>query len=266
MVKKIILSLVIAFGLLCGLSACHKAEDKNTIRVGVMAGPETTLMQTVQQVMQQQYGIHMDLVTFTSYTMPNEALSSGDLDANYFQHLPYLNDQIKDRGYQLTSIGKVFIYPMGIFSSQLQNLQQIPQGAKVGVPNDPSNEARALLLLQQAGLIKLRPGVDVTATPLDIVSNPKRLQIIAMDGAQLPRSMTDLSIVVLNNTFATSAGLTLDKALLAEDKSSPYVNIVVVRTADVNRPALQDLVQAMHSPEVVAEAHKLFGNGVAKGW
>lgn len=263
---KRLLTLLITLGALLCLTACQPKENKNSITVGAMAGPESELMDTVKAVMKKDYGIDMKIVTFTSYALPNEALSTHDLDANYFQHTPYLNDQIKDRHYKIMSIGNGFIYPMGIYSKKITALTQLPIGAKVGVPNDPSNEARALLLLEHAGLIKLRTGAGVNATVVDIVSNPKKLNIVALDAAQLPRALSDLSIAVINNTYAVLAGFTLKNALFAEDKSSLYVNIIVVRTDDKDRPALIALVKAMHSPEVVAKAHTLFGDGVIKGW
>lgn len=263
--KKLLLFITMTLSLF-SLTACHKTEQQNTIQVGAMSGPETQLMDTVAQVLKKNYGINMKVVTFTSYTIPNEALSSGDLDANYFQHLPYLNAEIKDHHYAITPIGNGFIYPMGIFSKKITQLSQLKAHDKVGIPNDPSNEARALLLLQRAGLIQLRKGASVTATVLDITSNPKQLQIIPLDAAQLPRTLDDLSIAVINNTYAVPAGYTTKNALFIEDSHSPYVNIIVIRTADKNRQDLQDLVKAMQSPEVVAKAHELFGDGVVQGW
>ncbi len=265
--KNKLLFIALLIATLLGVSGCHKqTENKNTIKVGTMAGPETQIMQTVKHTLKKDYGVNMQIITFTNYTIPNEALNNGDLDANYFQHLPYLNAQINARGYELTPIGKVFIYPMGVFSKKINSLQQLKVGDKVGIPNDPSNESRALLLLQKAKLITLRSGTGVNATVSDIIYNPKKLRIVALDGAQLPRSLDDLTIAVINNTFAVPAGLTLEKALFVEDKHSPYVNVVVVRTADKNRTALLDLIKAMHSPAVVKKAHEIFGNGVVKGW
>jgi len=254
---------ILSFGLL----ACDKSPDhKTTIRVGVMSGSESELMTTVKEVLKKDYGINMELVIFDNYALPNEALNNGDIDANYFQHLPYLNAQIKDRGYKLMPIGNIFIYPVGIFSQKLTSLSQLKSGDKVGIPNDPSNEARALLLLQSAGLIKLAQNTSINATIMDIVNNPKNLSIVALDAAQLPRSLRDLSIAVINSNYAVPAGLTLDKALFKEGKDSPYVNIVVVKTADKDQPQTLDLVKAMHSDAVVAKAHEIFGVGVAKGW
>ncbi len=263
---KQLITLILTVSAIISLTGCHSKEAENTIRVGAMAGPETAIMRTAQDVLKKDYGINMKLITFTSYTVPNDALNSGDLDANYFQHVPYLNSQIKERGYKLSPIGKIFIYPMGIFSKKIQHLNQLTAGDKVGVPNDPSNESRALLLLQQAGLIKLRKGANSNATILDIDSNPKQLKFIALDAAQLPRALSDLTIAVINNTYAIPAGYTLKNALFAEDKHSPYVNVVVVRSSDKNKVALQDLVKAMQSPEVLAKAHSIFGSGVVKGW
>lgn len=250
-----------------GLLSCGKSIDhKTTIRVGAMSGSESELMTTVKEVLKKDYDVDMELVTFDNYALPNEALSNGDIDANYFQHLPYLSAQIKERGYKIVSIGNVFIYPVGIFSQKLTSLSQLKVGDKVGIPNDPSNEARALLLLQSAGLITLAKNVGINATTTDIASNPKKLSIVALDAAQLPRSLSDLSIAVINSNYAVPAGLTLDKALFKEGKDSPYVNIVVVRATDKDKPQLLNLIKAMHSDAVIAKAHEIFGTGVAKGW
>src|SRR3989338_2870440 len=136
------------------LAACSHKENKNTIQVGVITGPETQLMQVAKKIAWEKYKLDINIVQFNDYIMPNEALVNGDIDANMFQHMPYLKAQIKERGYKLVSVGKTFIYPVGIYSKQIKKISEVPNGAKVAIPNDPSNEARALLLLQKTGLIK----------------------------------------------------------------------------------------------------------------
>ena len=171
-------------------------------------------------VAKKQYGINIKIVEFSDYSMPNAALNEGGLDANVFQHVPYLENAIKNKHYDLVAIGKTFIYPVGIYSKTLKNVNQIQTGAKVAIPNDPSNEARALLLLEKAGLIKLKKGIDTNATYLDIVSNPKKLDIKELDAAELPRTLDDVALAVINSNYAVAAGLSPEKnAIFLEDSS-----------------------------------------------
>ncbi|MCH9769537.1 MAG: MetQ/NlpA family ABC transporter substrate-binding protein [Gammaproteobacteria bacterium] len=259
--KKIIF---LALGLLAmlGLTACHQQEPANQIKVGTIAGPETTIMEVAKKVALKKYGLHIKIVAFSDYNVPNAALNDGSIDANMFQHMPFLKTQIKARGYKIVPIGKVFIYPMGVYSDTLKSLSAIKAGAKVAIPNDPSNEGRALLLLQKAGLIKLKPGAGFDATPLDIINNPKHLQFIELDAAELARAMNDVAIAVINTNFAIPAGLSPSKdALYAEDKHSPYANVVVVRIKDKNNKKALELVKALHSKAVLQTAKKIFGDG-----
>tara|TARA_R110000868_G_scaffold8205_3_gene42643 strand:+ start:234122 stop:235606 length:1485 start_codon:yes stop_codon:yes gene_type:complete len=243
-----------------------ESHTQNDITLGCIAGPETQLMQTVAKVAKQRYGLNVKLVEFSDYTMPNTALNDGDIDANYFQHIPYLDAQIKARDYKIAAIGKGFIYPMGLYSKKITSLQQLPDNAKIGIPNDPSNEARALLLLQKAKLITLRKGVGVNATPHDIISNPKHLQLIELDAAQLPRSLSDVEMAAITNTYATSAGLKLKDAILAESTDSPYANVLAVQTKNKNNPKLKELVKALQSNASIKEAQQLFGDGAVAAW
>ena len=249
------------------LSSCHSQEAKNVVRVGTMAGPETQLMLVAAKVAKKRYGLIIKDTTFSDYNMPNAALSDGSLDANAFQHIPFLDAQVKAHGYHIVSIGKTFVYPMGVYSHKIKNLKQLKDGAKVAIPNDPSNEARSLLLLQKHGLIKMKPHVTVNATPLDILSNPKHLKFIELSAAQLPRSLSDVTLAVINTTYAIPAGLSPQKnALFAEDSDSLYTNIIAARSADKDSKKLKELVSAFQSKPVAAEAKKLFGDGAVPGW
>lgn len=204
----------------------------------------------------------VEIVSFSDYNTPNTALNDGSIDANAFQTVPFLDDQVKTRGYQFTVVGKTFIYPMGIYSQKIKDIARVPDNAKIAIPNDPSNGARALLLLQKANLIQLKPNAGVTATKLDIQSNPKHLQIIELEAPQLPRSLTDVDLAVINTNYAVAAGLSpLRDAIFHEGADSPYANIVVVRAAQANDPRFKQLVDALHSDEVKQEARKLFGDG-----
>jgi D-methionine transport system substrate-binding protein len=266
MLRKLLL--IITLGLITlGLTACHSKEAKNSIRVGTIAGPETQLMEVAKQVALKRYGLQVNIITFSDYTTPNAALADGSIDVNAFQHVPFLTAQIKARGYKLVTIGKTFIYPVGIYSKKITQLSQLPDHAKVGIPNDPSNEARALLLLQSAKLIQLKSTAGFDATPIDISSNPKQLQFVQLDAAELPRALNDVTIAVINTNYAIPAGLSPTKdALFVESINSPYANIIVARIDNQHDPRLQQLIAAYHSPEVLAEAKKLFGDGAIPAW
>lgn len=246
---------------------CNKPAEKNpTLKVGTIAGPETQLMETAKKVAQDKYHLTIEIIEFTDYLTPNTALNDGSIDANVFQHQPYLDQQIKDRGYQLIAIGKTFVYPMGIYSSKIINMKDIPDNATIAIPNDPSNEGRALLLLQKTGLISLKPNIGLYATPNDIATNPKQLQFKELDAAQLPRSLADVDLAIINTNYAIPAGLTPSKALFQEDKTSPYANIIAIRINDRNDPRMQQLVKAIQSFEVLQTAKEIFHNEAIAAW
>lgn len=260
-----ILFSICLFNLLTGCQ--QKPEAANVIKVGTVAGPDEQVLEVAKDVAKKQYGLDMQIISFSDYTLPNAALNDGSIDANIFQHQPYLDAAIKANKYQLTAIGKTFIFPMGIYSKKYKNINQIPNKAVVAVPNDPSNEARALLLLTKAGLITLKPNTSITATTMDIASNPKHLQIKELDAAQLPRVLPDVAIAVINSNYAIPAGLIpTQNAIFLEDTHSPYANIIAVRTSDKDTAKLQDLVKVMHSSEVVQAAEKIFSNQAIPAW
>lgn len=249
------------------LSGCQQQQADNTIKVGTISGPETQLMEVAKDVAQKKYNLNVVIVPFSDYTLPNEALHDGSIDANAFQHQPYLDQYIKQKHYDLVAAGKTFIYPVGIYSQKIKDIKSIPNKAIIAIPNDPSNEARALLLLSKAGLITLKPDVTVTATPSDIASNPKDLTFRELDAATLPRVLPDVDIAVINTNYAVPAGLYPNRdAIFVEDKNSPYMNLIVVRAADVNNPKVKQLVAAFQSPEVLQTAQQLFKGQAVAGW
>lgn len=199
-------------------------------------------------------GIDLKIIEFTDYVKPNLALNDKELDANFFQHVPYMDKFASEHSMELVSAGKVHIEPMGIYSKTItdKNLDSVlPNGSKIAIPNDPSNSGRALLLLEKAGLITLKDPNNIYATKTDIVNNPKNLEFVELEAAQLPRSLDDVALAVINTNFALEAGLNPVKdALFLEDKDSPYANIVTVRKGDENRPEIQKLMKALQSPEV----------------
>lgn len=265
---KKLLTLFAVITTVIGLTACSpKKENPNVITVGTVAGPETQLMQVAKQVAKKRYGLDVQIIPFSDYNAPNPAVVSGSLDANAFQHQAFLDAQNKARGFDLVAIGKTFIYPMGVYSQKVKSLSAVPMHAKVAIPNDPTNEARALLLLQKSGLIKLKKGVGVNATPIDIVSNPKQLQFIELDAAELPRSLDAVTLAAINTTYAVAAHLSpMKDALIHEKSDSPFVNLIVVKRANQHKKQLKELVKAYQSQPVIDEAKKLFGDSAIPGW
>ena len=231
--------------------AAH-ADDK-VIKVGTISGPDAQIWQVVQKVAKRE-GLNVKVIEFNDYVQPNAALDAGDLDANSFQHQPYLDSQIKQRGYKIVNAGLTYISPLGVYSKKLKSLKDLPQGAKVAVPNDPSNENRALLLLQSQGVIKLKAGAGTNgsnATPLDVADNPKKVKLIELDAAQLPRSLSDVDAAAINTNFALAAGLQPTKdAIALEDVHSPYANLIAVRIKDKDQPWVKKLVAAYQSEDV----------------
>jgi D-methionine transport system substrate-binding protein len=242
------------------------AQNK-TIRVGVTPGPHAQIMDQVAQLGAKR-GLNIKVVEISDYAVPNQALDGGDLDANSFQNQPYLDDQVKNRGYKIVTIAKTILLPMGIYSKKIKHLNELRDGAAVGVPNDPTNEARALKVLQSAKLIKLRTN-SYTAGVGDISENPKHLQIRELVAAQTPRSLDDLDAACINGNYAATAGLRPNRdAIYAEGGSvgeaarSPYSNILVVRTGDRNAPWAKELVSLYHSNAIRGYILRAFGGTI----
>lgn len=250
--------------LILSLVACSSKPSPNTLVIGTIAGPETELIETAKQVAEEDYGLTIKIVEFNDYNLPNEALQDGSLDANVYQHLPYLKAAILAHGYNLQAIGRTFVYPMGIYSKKYKSLEDIPANSVIAVPNDPSNEMRAFLLLEEAKLITLKDASNTGIPPLE--SNPKNLQFKEMDAAQLPRVLPDVAAAVINTTFALPAGLNPKDALYREGKDSPYANIIVIRKDTQKRPQLELFVKALNSEEVKEKAKELFGDAAIPAW
>lgn len=248
------------------LTACgNHPSSPDTLVVGTIAGPETELVDEAQQVALKRYGLHIKVVEFSDYNLPNEALQDGTLDANVYQHLPYLQAAIKAHGYDIEPIGKTFVYPTGIYSNKIKSLRKLPEHAVIAIPNDPSNEMRALLLLQRAGLIHLKKNAGTTLEAIS--SNPKQFRFKELDAAQLPRVLDDVDAAVINTNFAIPAGLSPSHdALFIENKNSPYANLIVVRKNSTKQTQLALLVKALNSDEVKQKAQQLFGDAAIVAW
>jgi len=244
------------------------AEVAAKIKVGVMAGPEHEVAEIAAKVAKEKYGLDVEYVLFNDYALPNTAVSKGDLDANAMQHKPYLDkDSSEKKLTNLVIVGNTFVYPLAGYSKKIKNVAELKDGAVVAVPNDPSNLARALILLEKQGLIKLKDNTNLFATSLDIVENPKKLQIKEVDTSVAARTLDDVELAVVNNTYAGQVGLNASEhGVFVEDKDSPYVNIIVAREDNKNSEAVKNFVKAYQTPEVEAEAKKHFKDGVVKGW
>ncbi|MBP0595017.1 MetQ/NlpA family lipoprotein [Paraburkholderia sp. LEh10] len=228
------------------------AEDK-VLKVGTMSGPDAQIWSVVTKVAARE-GLQLKVIEFNDYVQPNAALDAGDLDANGFQHQPFLDSQIRQRGYRIVNVGLTYTSPMGFYSKKFKSLKDLPEGAKVGIQNDPSNGNRALLLLQKYGAIRLKAGVGangVNATPLDVADNPKKIKLIELDAAQLPRALGDLDAASINTDYAVKAGLSPTKdAIGIEDLKGPYANLIAVRAQDRDKPWVKKLVAAYESEDV----------------
>lgn len=264
---------IAAIGALIGtlaLAGCGQEEkDPNHIKIGVIVGAEQQVAEIAQKVAKEKYGLDVELVTFNDYVLPNEALSKGDIDLNAFQHKPYLDQQIKDRGYKLVPVGNTFVYPIAGYSKKIKSLDELKDGSQVALPNDPTNLGRSLLLLQKVNLIKLKDGVGLLPTVLDVTENPKNLKLVELEAPQLPRSLDDqqIALAVINTTYASQIGLTPAKdGLFVEDKDSPYVNLLVAREDNKDAENVKKFVQAYQADEVNEAANKIFNGGAVKGW
>lgn len=247
------------------LTACGEKTEK--LRVGVMSGPEHEVMEVAVKIAKEKYNREIELVTFTDYATPNEALNKGDLDVNAFQHKPYLDKQIADKGYKLVPVGNTFVYPIAAYSKKIKNVSELQDGDKIAVPNDPTNLGRSLILLEAQGLIKLKDSSNLLATRVDIVENPKNLDIQEIDAPLLPRTLDDVAFAIINTTYAGQVGLSPTKdGIFVESKDSPYVNLIVSRVDNQDKDIVKDFVKAYQTEEVFNKATQVFNGGMVKGW
>ncbi len=265
MKKKLIavlLSLGVAGGLLAGCSnATAATADKETqsekelekIKVGASITPHAEILNSISEKLKEQ-GYELEVVEYNDYIIPNTALDSGELDANFIQHLPYLEDFNKENGTHIVSVADIHYEPFGIYAGKFDSLETLEDGAVIAVPNDTTNEARALLLLQDEGLIKLKEDAGIAATVTDIVENPKNLEIKELEAAQLPNALQDVDAAAINANYAIGAGLKLKDALAVEKSDSlaaqTYANIIAVREGSENDAKIKALVDAVKSDEV----------------
>lgn len=261
---KRILSLVLAIALfstlLVGCSAKQSAAETATtdggekaetvLKVGATPIPHAEILEVVKPILEQK-GIKLEIVVFDDYVQPNTALADKEIDANFFQHKPYLDNFNTERDLNLVSLAKVHVEPLGLYSKTIKNIDELKDGSTIAIPNDATNNARALLLLQANGIIKLKDGGSITSSELDVTENPKNIKFEAVEAAQLPRVLEDVDAAIINTNFAIPAGLNpIKDALIIEDGNSPYANILVIRQGDESREDLKELANALNSDEV----------------
>lgn len=235
---------------LVGLSMFAGSARSETIRVGVTPGPHAEILDVVQKVAAKR-GLDLKVVEFTDYVIPNQALAQKDIEANSFQHEPYLKNQISKTNWKIVKVATTVASLQGVYSLKYRSLSELPQGARVAIANDPSNGARGLMILAKHGVIKLKDPLNVAATVADITDNPKKLKFVELDAAQLPRSLQDVDLVSINNNYAVQAGLNPAKdAIAREDADNPWVNILAVREEDKDKSWVKELIEAYHSNQV----------------
>jgi D-methionine transport system substrate-binding protein len=268
MKKTVLIAIISIFAL--GLAACGSettgALSDDKLKIGVTAGPHEQIMEKVKEVAAKD-GLEIEIVVFTDYPIVNVALAEGDLDANSFQHLPYLEQFKEDRGLDLVEVATTVNFPMGIYSGEVNSVEELKEGDRIGLPNDPTNGARALILFEQAGLITLREGAGAGASVRDIVDNPLNLQFIELEAAQIPRQLDELAAAAINTNFAVEFGFVPTRdSIFIEPKDSPWVNIIAVRTENKDDAVLQKLINAYHSEEVKQFVEDTFEGSVVPSW
>ena len=237
-----------------------------TIRIGVSSGPHAQIVGSIIPVAKAK-GLDIKVVEFSDSALINVATNHGELEANAFQHTPYFEQQKRERNLDLVAVGRTVLMPMAGYSRKHKSVAELPVGARISIPSDPTNGGRALKLLEAGGVIKLKPGVSHNATELDIIDNPKKVKILTMETAQLPRSLEDVDFSVITSFFALSAGLVPNRdALLIEDQHSDYFCLIGVSRKNADKPWVKTLVESYQSPEVKAYVQKTFNNNVIVGW
>ena len=233
------------------LGGCGK--NSNELKIGATAGPQAAILEFVRDHAKRTNKLNIKIMEFNDFIIPNAALDTGYIDANSYQHTPFLEHQIKTRGYKLTPIATTILLPMGIYSDKYDSLNSLSQRMTIGLPNDPTNGGRALLLLERAGLIRLKPRIRNSPSFRDIIDNPLKLKFVELEAPQLPLALADLDFAVINTDWMLVSGRNPDDALFREGSDSPYTNVIVVRTEDKDDPRFQALVESYQS-----EATKTF--------
>jgi D-methionine transport system substrate-binding protein len=248
------------------LAALPALAQTQVVRIAATPGPHAQILEAVKPIAAKK-GIDLKIVEFSDYVVPNAALAVGEIEANSFQNQPYLDNQKADRGFKIESVALTVNFPIGIYSKKHKSLDALPNGGTVSIPNDPTNGGRALILLQDKGLIKLKDGVGYKPTPLDITENAKKLKFVEIEAAQSPRVLDDVDAAVINTNYATQAGLDPVKDPIArENPKGPYVNLIAVRSEDKDKPWVKALVESYRTPEVKQFIEEKFKGAVLTSW
>ena len=266
MQKRTLIQSLSAVALAAAMPLAAWAADRS-VTIGVTAGPHAQIAEVAKRVAEKS-GLKVKLVEFSDFIQPNAALAQGEIDANIYQHVPFLEAQNKDRGYQLVALAPAVRQQMGIYSKKIGKLADLKNGARVGIPNDPTNGSRALLVLAEQGLIQLKPGVTTRASALDIVANPKKLKFVELEAAQLARALDDLDAAAVNSSYAVAAGLRpTGDSLALENPNTPYVTVVIAtRSGQQNDADLQAFVKAYQSKEVKDFVDAQFKGAYSVAW
>ena len=275
--RALVLALLLAVGLFAGCGAPQNTEtsasaeggasgETKVIKIGASPTPHAEILAVAKEILAKE-GYDLQIQEFPDYVIPNTAVEDGDLDANYFQHKQYLENFNAERGTHLAIAAEVHYEPFGLYPGKTASIAELKDGAKIAVPNDTTNEARALMLLEAQGLIKLKDGAGINATKLDIVENPKNLDIVELEAAQLPRSLQDVDMAVINGNYSLQAGLSIAEDSIAheEDDSAAretYVNVLCVKEGHENDEAIQALAKALKSDEVKKFMEEKYAGGV----
>ncbi|WP_102028356.1 MetQ/NlpA family ABC transporter substrate-binding protein [Salirhabdus sp. Marseille-P4669] len=264
-------------GLLSGLlfvtvlTACGGEKETQTLsedklKIGVTAGPHEEIMEKVKEVAAKD-GLEIEIEVISDYITPNTALAEGDLDANSYQHKPFLDQMNEDRNLELVDVANTVNFPMGIYSEAIQDVSELKEGDKVGLPNDPTNGARALMLFEQAGIITLKEGVGANASVKDIDENKLNLEFIELEASQIPRQLGELTAAAINTNYAMEAGfIPSEDSIFIEPKDSPWVNLIAVRSENQDDPVVDKLIKAYHSDEVKQFVEENFNGSVVASW
>lgn len=277
--KKWILSSLFIL-VIAALAACGGGKDESAdkggkaegllsdgkLTVGVTAGEHEEIMEQVKELAAKQ-DLDIEIKTFSDYLIVNEALSQGDLDLNVFQHEPYLNEQKEDRNFDIVGVGNTITTPMGVYSNKVKDLGELKKGAKLGLPNDPTNGGRSLLLFEKAGLIKLKEGVGVTPSLKDIEENKNDYEFIELEAAQIPRQLDEVDAAAINSNYAIESGLTpTEDSIFIEEKDSPWVNIVAARAENKDDEAIKKFLDVYQSDEIKKFIEDTYKGSVIPGW
>ena len=262
--KKNIVSLVLAIALTLALAACGGGDSK-TIKVGATPAPHAEILEVVEDILAQD-GYTLEIVEYDDYVTPNTSLEDGSLDANYFQHITYMNEFNAEHGTHLVSAAGIHYEPFGLYAGKTASLAELADGAQIAVPNDGTNEARALLLLEQEGLIKLKEGVGLSATKSDVAENPHNYDIVELEARLLPTTLKDVDMAVINGNYAIDAGLKVSDAIAVEAAggaaAEAYVNVLAVKEGTESSEGIQALVKALQSDEVRAFIEETYDGAV----